>query len=228
MHKLLPFRQYDEKDVLNLFKLELGTTALTSLVPGGTASGGFTAKEFWSGTAVGPASSNNMTDADPGGQHGTSPVNAPYLGAIGSGNQGHASQYGSIYPEAPMSVESIQASTRDTIMGLTIKPTLAYDENGEKLLYYNQKKDELQCCTPGETVPVVARGVFAVTADFLVNAATAAVGDSIVPGATGVFTSVATTSSGTVNAGMILAVGDRSGNGTNDTFLITFNANRAL
>tara|TARA_B110000483_G_scaffold158469_1_gene188035 strand:+ start:159 stop:845 length:687 start_codon:yes stop_codon:yes gene_type:complete len=228
MHKLLPFRQYDEKDVLNLFQLELGSTTLTSLVPGGTASGGMTTKEFWSGTAVGPATSNDITKADPGGQHGTSPVNAPYLGAIGSGDQGHASQYGSIYPVAPMSVESITNATRDTIMGVTLKPTLAYDENGEKLLYYNQKKDELQCSTPGETVPVVSRGVFTVTSDFLANPTTAAVGDSLVPGVGGVFTSVAATQSGTVNSGMILAVGDRSGNGSNDTFLITFNANRAL
>ena len=44
-------------------------------------------------------------------------------------------------------------------MGITLRETLAYDENGEKLLYYKQKLDEAQAVLPGQTVPVLTRGL---------------------------------------------------------------------
>jgi hypothetical protein len=227
MHKLLPFRQYDEKDVLNLFKLNLGETSLASLVPGGTATGGFLDKEFYSGTLVTPNSGNDWTAPDPAGLHGTSTTDAPYLGAIGSGDQGFSSQWGSIYPESPLSVDVAQSSTASKVLGITLKPTLAYDENGEKLLYYSVKKDELQCSIPGETVPVVSRGFFTLNAESGLNAGSD-VGESLVVGSLGRFASTATATSGTANIGMVLAAGDRDGNGSADTFFVMFNANRAL
>jgi len=117
MHKLLPFRQYDEKDVINLFKL-----------------------------------------------------------------QGNASKFGSFYPEAPMALEASTASSG--FLGITLRSTLAYDENDEKLSSYPVKKDELQAVLPGEAVPVVTRGFFTLTGDAVTGAA---VGNILTLGANGTF-----------------------------------------
>jgi len=216
MHKLKPFRQYDEKDVINLFKLDVGGYTLTNLVPGGT---GHT-KEFWSGTAVIPKTGNDATGVDP-----TTGSNA-YLGAIGSGDQGFALQSGSSYPEAGMGLTVAGANAANCI-GLTLKPTLAYDENGEKLLYYAVKKDELQCCLPGEAVPVVNRGLLTTTGDAWT--ANPTVGHDITIGANGRLTgaAAAAAAAGAVTArkyGTVLAVGGTSGIGhtAGDTVLIAF------
>lgn len=222
MHKLLPFRQYDEKDVVNLFKLDLGATTLSSLVPGGTATGGFTGKEFWSGTLVKPATSNDWTASDPAGLHGTSPSDAPYLGAIGSGDQGFSPQWGSIYPEAPMSVEVAGASDT-SILGISLKPTLAYDENGEKLLYYSVKKDELQCLIPGEVVPVATRGFFTFTSDSGLDGSSDTPGEELRPAANGEFAG-GTPASGSPSCGLILAAGTRDGAANPNVFFSMFNS----
>ena len=179
MHKLLPFRQYDEKDVINLFKLDLGSEALTGLKPNASAF----SKKNWSGTGVDVKSGNDWYATDPAGLHGSTATAQSYLGAIGSGDQGNASQFGSFYPEAPMAVEASTASSG--FLGITLRSTLAYDENDEKLSSYPVKKDELQAVLPGEAVPVVTRGFFTLT-DAAVT--TAAVGDILTLGSNGTFT----------------------------------------
>ena len=55
---------------------------------------------------------------------------------------------------------SLTAATGAAV-GIALRSTLAYDENNEKLLYYTQKKDELQCVLPGEAVPCLRRGLIA-------------------------------------------------------------------
>jgi hypothetical protein len=180
MHKLLPFRQYDEKDVLNLFKLDLGGATLTGLKPNTSSF----SKKNWSGTAVDAKSDNNWYGTDPAGLHTSSHTDSSYLGAIGTGDQGFSSEWGSFYPEAPMAATASTAS--GGFLGITLRPTLAYDENDEKLLYYNVKKDELQAVIPGEAVPVVTRGFFTLTADAVSD--TVAVGDILKLGANGTFT----------------------------------------
>lgn len=179
MHKLLPFRQYDEKDVINLFKLDLGGATLTSLKPGDET--GFT-KKNWSGTAVDVKSTNDWYATDPAGLHTSSHTAQPYLGAIGSGDQGNASKFGSFYPEAPMALEASTPSSG--FLGITLRSTLAYDENDEKLSSYPVKKDELQAVLPGEAVPVVTRGFFTLTGDAVTGAA---VGNILTLGANGTF-----------------------------------------
>jgi len=178
MHKLLPFRQYDEKDVLNLFKLDLEATALTNLKAGAATFN----KKNWSGTAVDAKTGNDWYGYDPGGLHGGTHTDSSYLGAIGTGDQGFSSEWGSFYPEAPMSATATSAG--DGFLGITLRPTLAYDENDEKLLYYSVKKDELQAVIPGEAVPVATRGFFTLTDDAVAGAA---VGDILKLGANGTF-----------------------------------------
>lgn len=223
MHKLLPFRQYNEKDVVNLFKLGLASgTSYQELVPGGSLSG---SKSFYSGTLVHPDSGNDWTAADPGGLHGTTTNGNAYLGAIGSDDQGQSTQWGSIYPEAPMSVSPTAGTDNEKVFGMTLKPTLAYDENGEKLLYYSVKKDELQCSIPGETVPVVTKGFFTFNADSgLANGD--APGHILTVGTSnGTFNAGATTRAGGMQTvvGRILAAGDRNGDGTDDTWFVQLN-----
>jgi hypothetical protein len=72
-----------------------------------------------------------------------------------------------------MTVEPADAG--EVAVGITLRETLAYDENGEKLLYYKQKLDEAQAVLPGQTVPVLTRGLVlldsnAVTGDPAVGA----------------------------------------------------------
>jgi len=209
MHKLLPFRQYDEKDVVNLFALKHSDLTLTTLKPGDDSAN----KVNWSGAVLKvDSSAANWTADEPGGLHSATHNAESYLGAIGSGDQGpFASKFGSFYPEAPMKL--VAAGVADAAaLGLALKPTLAYDENDEKLLYYSRKKDELQCSIPGETVPVATGGFFTIQTSGL------AVGELLETAANGELTSSATPAGATF--GRVLAAGDRSGNGTNDTFFI--------
>lgn len=192
MHKLLPFRQYDEQDVLGIFSLDVsaagGVSKYIDLAPD---SKGFANGANWSGTAVSAKVGNHL------GQDDTNleplMTNDPYLGAIGSGDQGpFALQEGSFYPEAPLKVT--QTSDCDGFLGITLRPTMAWDENMEKLLYYPVKKDEFQAVLPGETVPVATRGFFTLTYGAnagdgvgLVDAGTPVVGSHICSGTDGQF-----------------------------------------
>ena len=208
MHKLLPFRQYDEKDVINLFQLDV-TGQIANLKAGGTGWN----KQNWSGTNVIVDTSNDWTADDP-----TLTTNS-YLGAIGSGDQGFAMQEGSIYPEAPIKVDPAGSGAVNSL-GLTLKPTLAYDENDEKLLYYAVTKDELQCVLPGEAVPVATRGFFTISADAITAGA---VGNGLIAAANGTLTaSAAVHASNNTGVGVVLASGDRSGDGTVDTYFIQY------
>jgi len=66
------------------------------------------------------------------------------------------------YPRVPITVGA--AADGDQPLGITLYQTAKVDENGEKLLYYPQKKIETQSVLPGEAVPVLTRGIIAVAA----------------------------------------------------------------
>ena len=61
------------------------------------------------------------------------------------------------YPSNGMTV--VPADGSGATLGITLRETLAFDENGEKMLYYKQKLDEAQGVLPGETVPVLCKGM---------------------------------------------------------------------
>ena len=64
------------------------------------------------------------------------------------------------YPIVPLKVDAAPASAaKGTVLGVTLYQTALKDENGEKLLYYPQKKLETQSVLSGEAVPVLTRGV---------------------------------------------------------------------
>jgi hypothetical protein len=209
MHKLLPFRQYDEKDVFNLFSLDLTANAsLPLLVPKGLDTGNLNAAN-WSGTGVGIGAANAGLGGDEPNSTGTSKA---YLGAIGAGDQGFALTEGAIYPNAGGKVLATALADDTDFFGITLRATLAYDENGEKLLYYQEKLDELQCVLPEQPVPVATRGFFTLTvgtaaSGAAIDAATA--GEGITTAADGQFTAA---NAALGDVGFILATGTNGGN----------------
>lgn len=222
MHKLLPFRQYSEKDVINLAQLDVSGATLSNLKPGGTD--GTMKNSFWSGSIVNVKSSNTTL----GGDDPTLTTNA-YLGAIGSDDQGFAMQEGNQYPAAPLKLDPTTGNTgAHLVLGITLKPTLAFDENDEKLLYYRRKLDELQAVLPGEPVPVATRGIFTITTGAAATTNVALAAAAITPGfgidvhntaaQVGQFTCAAKAAS---QLGTILATGKAGGK---SIALVTFDA----
>lgn len=133
--RLLPFRQYDEQDVINLFKF------------GGKINDEPSKTDSDSGMLV------KVTDSD----MSKDPVE--YLGThalLGSSGYPHVARNG--YPQVPLEVDVAGAS--DAAIGITLNQTLTHDENGENLLRYPQKKAELFAVTSGEAVPIATKGVF--------------------------------------------------------------------
>lgn len=219
MHKLLPFRQYSEKDVINLAQLDVsGATAIGNLKPG--TSDGTLKDSFWSGSLVKvPATNTTLGDSDP------SLTTNSYLGAIGSGDQGFAMQEGNQYPAAPLKLTGAGSANHE-VLGITLKATLAFDENDEKLLYYKRKLDELQAVLPGETVPVATRGIFTITtggaAATKVGIADGTITPGMVLGGHGSIVSVfQTIASAAHGLGRVLATGT---NGGKAVALVTFDA----
>jgi len=140
--RLLPFRDYNEKNVINLFSLDtnVGTHQLTDPDTNGHNDNGVFVTVNSGNLNLDPIS---LTDNSYLGKKHGSPVGR---------NQ---------YPINPLRVKP--AFTGENCIGLTLNQTLERDENDEKLLYYPIKKDELQAVVPGETVPVASKGVFTLT-----------------------------------------------------------------
>lgn len=134
--RLLPFRQYDDNDVVNMYAL--ADAAVNDNVTGvGSGDAGVFVK----------VTAGNF-DLDP-----VSYASDSYLGKTDYPHIGANS-----YPKVNLKVEP--AASGDSALGLTLRQTAKYDENGEKLLYYRQKAEELMCVLPGQAVPVATRGVF--------------------------------------------------------------------
>ena len=57
------------------------------------------------------------------------------------------------------------ATSGDACVGVTLLQTAQTDENGEKFLYYPQKKLEVQAVLTGEAVPVLGKGIVTLDAD---------------------------------------------------------------
>ena len=146
--QILPYRNYSEHDVVNLFSLNVdeATDTLTEWVE---ASNG----KWDAGVVV------KVKDASlPGDLYNAEEgfkTTGKLRAYLGSDPQSAHIGYNA-YPSNGMTVETTDAD--DVAVGITLRETLAYDENGEKLLYYKRKLDEAQAVLPGQTVPVLTRG----------------------------------------------------------------------
>jgi len=136
--RLLPFRQYSEQDVVNMFAL---TDA--QVLPSTTAADD---GEGSNGVFVSVKDGNFNQDVVSYG------VNS-YLG-----NEAYPHVGAGMYPTNPLEIEA--AASGSIPLGLTLNQTAKADENGEKLLYNTTKKEELQAVLPGQSVPVATKGIF--------------------------------------------------------------------
>jgi len=157
--RLEPFRDYSEHEVINLFSLKVdGLANFQALVPGGTAD-----KDWDSGVVVAAEDNAQLPGDLPSGLASTGAPFRAYLG-----NEPSSAYVGyNAYPVNDMNVVKASSAAGNPALGITLKETLAYDENGENLLRYPVKKDELQCVLPGQTVPILTRGMVLLTNDAL-------------------------------------------------------------
>ena len=196
-NRLLPFRQYDDNDVINMYAL--ADAAINDNVTG-VGSGD-------AGVFVKVASGN--FDLDPvsyGSNSYLGKTDYPFVGA----NQ---------YPSVNLKVTPAASGDLTNVLGLTLRQTAKFDENGEKLLYYRQKAEELMCVLPGQAVPVATRGMFSLGANALDGTLTVGSGFKLSANA-GKVTGCAHSDAGKI--GLVLGTGSRTSQTTTDAFAGNF------
>lgn len=158
--RLLPFRQYDENDVINFYSLDAETGEAGSVV-----------KVSEANLSVDPVQYVERGDAD------------SYQNTMGKGL--------SLYPEVPYKVTKMTATgAGEKALGILLRDVRAKDENGENLLYYPQKKEELQCVVSGEAVPIATKGIFTINVNGLTNGVAPSVNDFALPSLNGTITGI--------------------------------------
>jgi hypothetical protein len=202
-NRLLPFRQYNEHFVVNMFALDtslltLGSVTANTHDKSGDHDAGLLVKVKTGGDLG--AGYSASPDVDSGG----SDTLDDYLGKT---SYPHVASNAN--PEAFGKLDvAVGTTLTDAILGVTLNQTLTYDENGEKMLYYRQKALELQGVLPGEAVPVLTKGIIAVAASGITStgANVPVVGEPVCATVTGQFRNY-----DALNAvvGTCLAIGDR-------------------
>lgn len=145
--RIEPYRDYSEHEVINMYSLQLSDTEdLSVFKAGGTG-------KFDAGVVVGLGDGTVLPGDLPGFAASNSSLRS-YLGS--SPSTGHVGV--NAMPFVEMTVVPAAQGTTPAI-GIMLKQTLAFDENGENLLRYPLKKDELQAVTPGQAVPILTRGL---------------------------------------------------------------------
>lgn len=135
--RILPFRQYNETDVVNLYASDKANDKVTHHGLGDA--GVFVA-----------VSAGNL-----GGNNLDGPV--AYETNAYLGNTDYPFLGNSDLPVVQTKVTP--AATGNDVLGVTLAQTAQHDENGEKLIYYPQKQLELQAVHSGQAVPVLTKGV---------------------------------------------------------------------
>jgi hypothetical protein len=199
--RLLPFRQYNEHDVINMFALDDSVLSATENITG-THSGD---------AGVFVKISNGNLDLDPvvyGSNAYLGKTDYPFVGSAGA----------QTYPSVSLKITPAK-NTDIRPLGITLWETAKYDENGQKLIYYPQKAAENQVLLPGQSVPVATKGIFTLTSAAYNNTANWAVGNPFVLSSeAGKVTGKAvgyqaTGTSDPAIIGTILATGTRGANG---------------
>jgi hypothetical protein len=135
--RILPFRQYSDHDVVNMYSV-IASDVLDSTTGTGAGDAGVFVKV-----------SDGNFDNDPVTYQTNDylgDTSYPFLGTT------------EMYPEVNLKITG--AKGEDHALGLTLYQTAKNDENGEKLLYNPQKQEELQAMLPGQAVPVATKGIF--------------------------------------------------------------------
>lgn len=203
--RLLPFRQYSDNDVVNMFANQ---NVDTSPSTNGFGSAGVMVKVL-SGNL-----NKDVIDLIDSSYLGN--TSYPFLGAVK-------------YPTVPL--RAVAATKDAAVLGVTLRQTIQQDENGEKLIYNPIKKDELQAVLSGEAVPIATKGLFTFDETAYEKNANFAPGNvACISANAGKLTGVAWANlSGETVVGHILGTGNRtSQNGKSDQFAGTGTAQYAL
>jgi hypothetical protein len=139
--RILPFRQYSDHDVVNMYAV-VSADVLTSTTDTGAGDAGVFVKV-----------SDGNFDNDPVTYQTNSylgKTDYPFVGTT------------DMYPEVNLKITG--AISGEVPIGMTLYQTAKNDENGEKLLYNPQKQEELQAMLPGQAVPVATKGIFTLAA----------------------------------------------------------------
>ena len=195
--RILPFRQYDDNDVVNLYAME-NPGVLDSTTGHGSGNAG-----VFVSIQDGNFNADPVTYQTNGYLGDTS---FPFLGGT------------TMYPEVNLKVTPSASGTKP--LGITLFQTAKNDENGEKLLYHPQKQTELQAMLPGQAIPIATKGVFTISSNAFGGAAslyTAGSGIKIANTGGGTITGCHTDDESSF--GMILGTGSRTSSGpTTDQF----------
>jgi hypothetical protein len=136
---------------------------------------------------------------------------------------GHAR---SRFPVTPYKVTKVSGTGEAGVLGLLLRDVRRTDENGENLLYYPQKKAELQCVYTGETVPIATEGIFELNNKAFAGGVCPGVGMIAVPAAGGRITGVALASASTeqkdASVGKIIGTGFRTSQQDTDAYAGAF------
>ncbi len=135
--RILPFRQYSDHDVVNMYSI-IDSDVLDSTTGTGAGDAGVFVKV-----------SDGNFDNDPVTYQTNSYLgntSYPFLGTT------------EMYPEVNIKVTG--NTSGQVPLGMTLYQTAKNDENGEKLLYNPQKQEELQAMLPGQAVPIATKGIF--------------------------------------------------------------------
>ena len=161
--RLLPFRSYDDNDVINFYSLDTITGEAGSVVRVSAAN-----------LDEQPVEYTSRGDADSWVEQ-----------------QGNAL---SLYPQVPYKVTKV-SDTGAAIhpLGILLRDVRAKDENGENLLYYPEKREELQCVVSGQAVPIATKGIFTLNVRGLTDGVIPNINDIAQPSKNGTVTGVTTT-----------------------------------
>ena len=149
--RIEPYRDYSEHEVINLFSLD--TSSVTSADLAGWKAGA-TGGVYDAGVVVKAVSAVLPGDLPSSDALKVTGALRDYLGAKGQPHVGF-----NAYPVVEMTMGAAGAGEDVEALGITLKQTLAFDENGESLLRYPLKKDELQAVLPGQASPILTRGL---------------------------------------------------------------------
>ena len=163
---LRPFRDYDEKDVINLFALNVSSldsshnlTTWDLRVPSGT-----------------------LVTMDTNGWRGTDELDM--IGSAGDlelAGKVTSQRYG---VAAKVSV----SAAGDRPLGMMLHHVAKYDENGEQLKFNPRKASELEAAIEGQAVPLITRGIFLISGLDVTPTALAAAGQLLYAGDNGQIT----------------------------------------
>ena len=197
--RLLPFRQYAEQDVVNLYAvLPTGTNAMGTPFTNGGNDAGVLVK-----VSNGNMSQDPVTFDGGQGDNYLGKTDYPFVGR-------------DKYPSVPLQVN--EASSGDAALGVTLRQTLTHDENGEKLIYYPQKAIEMQAVVSGQAVPVLSRGIITLDNADAFTTAPSSVGQAVYGSATegGKLDAAAAGSAGQI--GKVIATGQRVNRGVSPDY----------